>query len=81
MTNIPVEQGIDGVIKHKVQNRVAKKVMKDIHRHVDKIEQQVQTEKKAASFLIPFLILLAGIIISLFFFWSGGMRFISALVN
>jgi len=55
--------------------------MKDIHRHVDKIEQQVQTEKKAASFLIPFLILLAGIIISLFFFWSGGMRFISALVN
>lgn len=81
MTYIQAEQDLDELVNHKVRKRVAKKVMKDIHQQVGEIEQQVVVEKKAANILLPFLVLLAAILVSLFSFWSDAMRLFSGLIS
>ena len=70
----------DDIVEHKVRRRVAKKVLKDIQRQVEDIEQQVATEKRATRLLLPvsLLIVLVAVAVS---FWPEILRLVSALID
>jgi hypothetical protein len=75
-TNTSNEQTSD--MDFKLRRRVAKKVLTDIHKQVDEIEQQVQSERNARSYLLPALLM---ILLVLLFLWTGTdlMRSLSTL--
>lgn len=51
-------QQTDEVVGTMVRRRVARKVMRDLHQQVDEINQQVQSEKRNARYLLPLVLLL-----------------------
>ncbi len=80
MSHSQTGQEVDTLVNQKVRKRVAKKVMRDIHKQVDEIDQQIQIEQKTAKFLLPLLFFFAFIIVMLFANWADLMRLLSGLI-
>jgi hypothetical protein len=70
-------QHADEVVRHIVRRRVAKKVMRDIHRQVDDIEHQIQAEKRNARYLLPLILVL----VVLAFFYLLDIPWLSRFIS
>lgn len=68
MKNNHQEKDLSELVAHKVQRRVAKKVIRDIHQQVDEIEQQEKIAYQSGRFVIPVLMVLMLIIFILILF-------------
>jgi len=58
MSSNDKEQDLEELVQYKVNKRVAKKVLRDIHHQVEEIDLEQQKQQKAGRWLIPFIILL-----------------------
>lgn len=81
MTDNQPAPDLDEPVSHKLRRRVAQKVMRDIHRQVDDIQQQEQNEHRAKKSLLPLLLVLTFTLVALVVFWTGALRLLSALIE
>lgn len=70
----------DALVERKVRHRVARKVLKDLHRQAEDINQQVDQEKQARTFILPIVLVLTVVVI-LMLLWPALLKFLSTLLN
>lgn len=80
MMTAQTEQQKESIVDYKVRRRVAQKALHDIQREVDKIEQQVNVEKRAKRIILPVLLMIAAVLIALAL-WPDSLRLLSSLIN
>lgn len=76
----PTRQAHESIVEYKTRRAVARKVLRDIHREVDEIEQQINIEHKAKRIIFPILILIAAVLVTLAL-WPDSLRLLSSLIQ
>jgi hypothetical protein len=76
----PTRQHNESIVEYKTRRTVARKVLRDIHREVDDIEQQIKIENKAKRIIFPILILIAAVLVTLAL-WPDSLRLLSSLIQ
>lgn len=69
----------DQIVEYKVRQRVAFKVMRDIHKQVNQIEQSEKSEHHAKRWILP-LLLFIGLFIAALVLWPNFFRQLSAVI-